>query len=311
MPESDDIAQRFWSLPQKPGEEARREELFMDDIIQRAHVSREIEHHLDGVQTVFDGGAGVGRFSIPLALRGLRVVHFDISAPMLQTAREAARERGVEKRMTFVKGSLEKLSQFDDGEFDLVISIDAPVSYTFPRHEEVLSELVRISSRAVVVSVSSRLGYAACGLSPAPKTPYLVDEQSADPQTRFYTSLAARRMAGWTPDLAALEQALQSGLLEGLDGIRRAFDAGHAPWPPNYLFLPEELRAILERAGLRHIRCAGPGALSRSIPAHVLRELLLHDEHRSRFLDLCYQFDSRPSVCGLGKDNLVASGVRP
>jgi len=117
-------------------------------------------------------------------------------------------------------------------------------------------------------------------------------------------------MVGWTPDLGAAEEALRSGLLAELGGIRRAFDAGHAPWLPNYLFLPEELRTILERAGLGQIRCAGPGALSRSIPAHVLRGLLLSDEQRARFLDLCYQFDSQPSVCGLGEDNLVASGIR-
>jgi hypothetical protein len=30
-----------------------------------------------------------------------------------------------------------------------------------------------------------------------------------------------------------------------------------------------------------------------------------------RFLDLCYEFDQNPAVCGLGKDNLAASGLSP
>ena len=66
-------------MPQKADEEADREKLFIDDIIQKAHLERELLGHLEGVETVFDGGAGYGRFSILLARRGLRVTHFDLS----------------------------------------------------------------------------------------------------------------------------------------------------------------------------------------------------------------------------------------
>ena len=69
-------------MPQKADEEADREKLFIDDIIQKAHLEREILGHLEGVETVFDGGAGYGRFSILLARRGLRVTHFDLSRPI-------------------------------------------------------------------------------------------------------------------------------------------------------------------------------------------------------------------------------------
>jgi hypothetical protein len=34
MLDPEDIAERFWSLPWKPGEESCREQLFLDDIIQ-------------------------------------------------------------------------------------------------------------------------------------------------------------------------------------------------------------------------------------------------------------------------------------
>jgi hypothetical protein len=43
---------------------------------------------------------------------------------------------------------------------------------------------------------------------------------------------------------------------------------------------------------------------------HCHRRLLFTPEYRERFLDQCYRFDSQPWVCGLGKDNLVASGVK-
>jgi hypothetical protein len=42
MPASEDICERFWNLPSKPGEEARRERLFLDDVIQKARLDREI-----------------------------------------------------------------------------------------------------------------------------------------------------------------------------------------------------------------------------------------------------------------------------
>lgn len=58
MVNPEDIAERFWSLAQKPGEEARREQLFLDDVIHKAHVEREIEARLDGVETALRCGGG-------------------------------------------------------------------------------------------------------------------------------------------------------------------------------------------------------------------------------------------------------------
>ena len=127
---NEDIASRHWNLPQKGAEEARRETLFIDDIIQKAHVERELERHLSGVATVFDGGAGSGRFSVFLAKKGIRVTHFDISESMLSQAREYAGIEGVSDRIEFVHGRLGELDEFSDEGFDMVISIDAPVSYT-------------------------------------------------------------------------------------------------------------------------------------------------------------------------------------
>ncbi|MCR4598626.1 MAG: methyltransferase type 11, partial [Acetatifactor sp.] len=67
------IAERMWNLPEKGQLEAEREQTFIDDIVQKAFIERELLENLDGIQTVFDGGAGCGRFSILLAKQGLRV----------------------------------------------------------------------------------------------------------------------------------------------------------------------------------------------------------------------------------------------
>jgi 2-polyprenyl-3-methyl-5-hydroxy-6-metoxy-1,4-benzoquinol methylase len=90
VPDSEDICERFWNLPSKPGEETRRERFFLDDVIQKAHLERVIASRLDGVSTILDAGAGTGRFSIPLARRGFQVTHLDISQGMIDTARQLA-----------------------------------------------------------------------------------------------------------------------------------------------------------------------------------------------------------------------------
>jgi hypothetical protein len=43
--------------------------LFLDDVIQKAHLEREIASRLSGVRTILDAGAGTGRFSIPLGAK--------------------------------------------------------------------------------------------------------------------------------------------------------------------------------------------------------------------------------------------------
>ena len=63
MTTSTDISRRFWNLPQKAGEETAREQTFIDDVIQKAHIERLLLENLSGINTVFDGGAGYGRFS--------------------------------------------------------------------------------------------------------------------------------------------------------------------------------------------------------------------------------------------------------
>ena len=173
MEYSQKISERLWNLPDKGELESRREETYIDDIVQKSHIERTLLSSLGGVRTVFDGGAGCGRFSILLAKQGCEVTHFDISQPMLDKAQELAEKAGVLDRMTFVKGALEDLSAFQDRSFDLVISFDAPISYTYPKQEQVLRELVRICRKRLVLSVSSRLGYLPYLANPIQKNQFI------------------------------------------------------------------------------------------------------------------------------------------
>lgn len=301
------ISERQWNLPDKGELESRREATFMDDIIQKAHIQRLLLENLNGIETVFDGGAGCGRFSILLAKQGLKVIHFDISAPMLEKAKELAAEAGVLDRITFIKGALEDLSAFPDGAFDLVLSVDAPVSYTYPNQERVIGELVRIARKRILLSVSSRLGSAPYLSNPIQKSQFILDEADPDPFVRWCVENRARLVEGFRFDKEALDRLMDTGLMGGEAEIRD-FEAGGAPWCITYTFLPGELKSLLERYGVRNVRLAGPGAFGRTLPREILLKIMEDPRQRAAFLDFCYRYDSNPYVCGMGKDNLLALG---
>lgn len=258
---------------------------------------------------MFDGGAGCGRFSILLAKRGCRVTHFDISQPMLDKAKELAAEAGVLGNMEFVQGALEDLSAYGDGQFDMVLSFDAPVSYTYPNQEKVIGELSRICKKKLLLSVSSRLGFLPYLSDPIQKSHYILDENSPDPFVQWCLSQREEMAENFRFDLAGTKKLLADGVMGGEAEIAE-YERGGAPWCITYGFMPDELRGILEGLGLKDIRMAGPGAYARSISWEILRKIMADSAQRQDFLDFCYVYDQNPYVLGMGKDNLFAMGLK-
>ena len=301
------IAERMWNLPDKGELESRREATYIDDIIQKDHLQRKLLENLDGIRTVFDGGAGCGRFSILLARHGCRVTHFDISQPMIDKARELAAQAGVSERITFVKGALEDLSAFDDRAFDLVISFDAPVSYTYPNQERVIGDLVRIARKKVMLSVSSRLGSLPYLANPIQKNQFILDEKSDDSFVRWCVENRENMVNGFAFSRERADALMADGLLGGREEIEE-YERGGTPWCITYTFMPDELARILRENGVKDIRLSGPGAYGRTIPREVLVKIMNDPRQRADFLDFCYRFDANPYVCGMGKDNLLAVG---
>ncbi|MCR5295954.1 MAG: class I SAM-dependent methyltransferase [Clostridiales bacterium] len=301
------ISERQWNLPEKGELESRREATYIDDIIQKDHIQRKLLENLDGIKTVFDGGAGSGRFSILLAKHGCRVTHFDISQPMIDKAKELAAREGVLDRITFVKGALEDLGAYRDREFDLVMSFDAPVSYTWPNQNRVIGELVRIAGKRIAVSVSSRLGSLPYLANPIQKNQFFLDEQADDPFVRWCVANRERMIDGFSFSRDAAEKLLYDGLMGGEDEIAQ-YEQGGTPWCITYAFMPDELERILSACGVKNIRLSGPGAYGRTIPRDILVKIMNDPKQKKDFLDFCYRYDSSPYVCGMGKDNLLATG---
>ena len=309
MDYSQKISERQWNQPDKGELESHREETYIDDIIQKDHIERKLLENLDGISTVFDGGAGSGRFSILLAKKGLNVTHFDISQPMIDKARELAEKEGVSDKITFVKGALEDLSAYKDGEFDLVMSFDAPISYTYPNQERVLSELVRIAGKRIIISVSSRLGSLPYLANPIQKNQFILDENSKDPFVQWLIGHREEALGNFTFKKADLDKLMSDGLMGGENEIAE-YENGGAPWCITYTFMPDELEKILTGLNISNIRLSGPGAFGRTLPREILLKIMNDPKQKKDFLDFCYVYDSNKYVCGMGKDNLLAIGEK-
>ena len=302
------ISERMWNQPDKGELEAEREQTFIDDIVQKSHIEKEILSHLDGIETAFDGGAGCGRFSILLAKQGIKVTHFDISEPMIDKAKELAEKAGVIDNMTFVKGALEDLSAYADKSFDLVMSFDAPISYTYPNQEKVIGELVRIAGKRIMISVSSRLGSLPYLANPIQKNQFILNANSKDSWVQWCLQSREQMIEGFSFDKEKLMKACESGLMGDVEETKEAYDRGEAPWVITYHFMPDELENILKRYGVKDIEMAGPGAFARTIPNEILVKIMNDPEQKEEFLRFCHIYDSSPYVCGMGKDNLFARG---
>ncbi len=244
MDYSTKISERMWNQPDKGELEAERENTFIDDIVQKAHIEKELLPNLDGIETVFDGGAGCGRFSILLAKQGLRVTHFDISIPMIEKAKELAEKEGVIDRITFVQGALEDLTAYADKSFDLVMSFDSPISYTYPHQEKTISELVRLARKRIMISVSSRLGALPYLANPIQKNQFILDKDSKDGWVQWCLSSREQMVEQFSFSKDTIMKTYETGLFGDIEESKKAYDRGEAPWSISYHFMPYELKAI-------------------------------------------------------------------
>ncbi len=308
MDYSTKISERMWNQPDKGELEAEREHTFIDDIVQKSYIEKELLANLDGIETAFDGGAGCGRFSILLAKQGIHVTHFDISQPMIDKAREIAEKEGVLDKLTFVKGALEDLSKYGDRSFDLVMSFDAPISYTYPNHARTIGELVRIAKKRIMISVSSRLGALPYLANPIQKNQFILDKDSKDGWVQWCLNSREQMIETFSFSKDSIMKTYATGLFGDIEESKKAYDRGETPWSISYHFMPDELKEILEKNGVRNVELAGPGAFARTIPNEILVKIVSDPIQRKQFLEFCHLYDSNPYVCGMGKDNLFAKG---
>lgn len=111
---------------------------------------RLIEPFLPEKGLVLDAGGGTGRWAIPMAERGLRVIVYDISEEMLQIAAGKAKEMGLDQLISTVRGDIRSI-RFPDNTFDFVLAEGDPISYC-GNPEKAVRELARVLKHNSYVS---------------------------------------------------------------------------------------------------------------------------------------------------------------
>lgn len=91
---------------------------------------------------ILDAGGGTGRWTLPLAKMGYRVVLCDLSPGMLAQAERTLRQEGLSDRVEIRVEDITRLP-FEDERFDFVLCEDGPLSIT-PDSEQAAGELVRV-----------------------------------------------------------------------------------------------------------------------------------------------------------------------
>jgi ubiquinone/menaquinone biosynthesis C-methylase UbiE len=105
---------------------------------------------------VFDAAGGTGKWTIPIAKCGARVVLGDISTGMLETAKRKITREGLQKRIEVKQCDLRKLD-FDDETFDLVFCEHA---LCFIKEQDlVIKELVRVLKKDHPLILTSQNRY--------------------------------------------------------------------------------------------------------------------------------------------------------
>lgn len=120
-----------------------------------------IENHLQKGLKILDAGCGAGRYSIEFAKRGCNVTLFDISDEQLKIAENKMVEAGYSERLErIVQGDIRDLSQFSDGQFDIVVCFGAPLSYVLDNRELAILEFKRVlkNKGMLFVSVNNKWG---------------------------------------------------------------------------------------------------------------------------------------------------------
>lgn len=117
----------------------------------RAELLSRLPERMDGAR-VLDAGCGVGQMAVELARRGAKVIAVDISASLLDVARERM-PMDVAQRVDFRAGDM---LDPDLGRFDHVVAMDSLIHYNAADIAQALRGLIQRTDRSVLFTVAPR-----------------------------------------------------------------------------------------------------------------------------------------------------------
>ena len=205
-----------------------------------------------------------------------------------------------------VAGVTGRMEALDTTGFPFTVILD--FAHTPDGIINLLTSVREFAKKRIIISVSSRLGSVPYLANPLQKNQFILDKDSQDPWVQWCLSSKEQMIEGFRFQKENLDKAMATGLLGDVEETKKAYEQGEAPWCITYHFMPQELEEILRKNGVKNISLSGPGAYGRTIPREILVKIMNDPEQKADFLDFCYQYDSNPYVCGMGKDNLFAMG---
>ena len=232
-----------------------------------------LKKYLPKTGLVLDAGGGPGRYTIELAKRGYDVILLDLVPELLKIAKEQIKKAGVQNKVKqIVEGSIDDLSMFENETFDAVLCLGGVLNHLLDerRREKAARELIRVAKKGapVFVSVISRLGVL--------RTIFL----------RFPESLKFCKHHWEVGDY-----------IPGVHG--RGFTAAH--W-----FLPEELKELFERQGVKILEMAALEGLS-SHHREETNKLYENQENWKLWLEILLETCNHPSIIGASEHFLMVA----
>jgi len=232
-----------------------------------------LKKYLPKTGLVLDAGGGPGRYTIELAKRGYDVILLDLVPELLKIAKEQIKKAGVQNKVKqIVEGSIDNLSMFENETFDAVLCLGGALNHLLDerRREKAARELIRVAKKGapIFVSVISRLGVL--------RTIFL----------RFPESLKFCKHHWEVGDY-----------IPGVHG--RGFTAAH--W-----FLPEELKELFERQGVKILEMAALEGLS-SHHREETNKLYENQKNWKLWLEILLETCNHPSIIGASEHFLMVA----
>jgi ubiquinone/menaquinone biosynthesis C-methylase UbiE len=150
-----DAVENYYDKKSESYESIRRSLVFrVYDAITWKYLEPYVPTNTDSL--VLDAGGGNGRWTIPIAKKGCKVMLVDISEGMLNIAKQRVKAEGLEDMIEIRKGDVRKLDHPDET-FDLVFSDHT--LFLFEQPDEVVSELARVlkPDAPIILSAQNRL----------------------------------------------------------------------------------------------------------------------------------------------------------
>jgi ubiquinone/menaquinone biosynthesis C-methylase UbiE len=214
---------------------------------------------------VLDAGGGNGRWAIPMAKKGCRVVLVDISEGMLNIARQRVAAEGLHDRIEVRKGDIRKLD-YPDETFDFVFSDHT--LFLFDNPDEAVRELTRVlkPGALIILSAQNRL---------VQTLAHLPDDPTKNPEILQKAFKVLHRQ----------EHSMLS----------------QEPSVKIHTLTPDEFRNVLERNGLNVERMVCKLAtMPLRLGSQFIMKTDVPEEIMSSVLDLELAFSEEPDAVGLG-----------